>query len=98
MVIGTMNGDDFRAFAINASPANIHKVIDPLFLDNLIERFQTITRDETLGSRARKNRLIELHKDMCGMSFFEKLTSALIRLPHVSCLGVVLWVLGCRIA
>ena len=41
--------------------------------------------------------LVEIIRPFAGRAY-EKLTSALIRLPHVPLLGVVLWVLGCRIA
>ena len=55
------------------SPENIHKVIDPLFLDDLKAKFIDIRDSEDLTPRQKKNRYARLHQQMCTMKFFETL-------------------------
>ena len=50
---------------------NIHKVIDPLFLDELRGEFEAICNDPALTERKKLNRLRKLHKRICSMNFFD---------------------------
>lgn len=69
---GTLNPETRRSGGMHyTSPENIHKVIDPLFLDDLNERFRAITNDQTLTERQKRNRLQKLHKEICSLQFFD---------------------------
>lgn len=52
-------------------PENIHKVIDPLFLDELKQELTDILEDTSLGERARRNRLERYHDKIASLTFFE---------------------------
>ena len=62
------------------SPENIHKVIDPLFLDDLKAEFAAIKNAEGTTPRKRKNALARFHAKLCGLKFFENCTTSLIRI------------------
>ncbi|WP_270773201.1 type IIL restriction-modification enzyme MmeI [Pauljensenia sp. OF14-1SRA] len=53
------------------SPENIHRVIEPLFLNDLKAELEQILSDPTLGERARHNRLEKFHEKIAGLSFFD---------------------------
>ena len=53
------------------SPENIHKVIDPLFLDGLKDELAEILEDATLGPVKRKNELTKFHNKLAGLTFFD---------------------------
>ena len=61
------------------SPENIHKVIDPLFLDDLWEEFHAIKSNEELSPVKRNNQYRKLHKKICSLKFLEICTTSLIR-------------------
>ena len=48
---------------------NIHKVIDPLFLDDLREEFENIK--ETKQEKARETKLIEFQKKLGNLKFLD---------------------------
>ncbi len=50
---------------------NIHKVIDPLFLDDLRSEFDSICGDAELTERKKLNRLRKLHQHMCSLKFLD---------------------------
>ena len=61
----TLNPDTRRAGGMHyTSPANIHKVIDPLFLDDLKSQLAQILEDSAIGERARTNRLREYQRKL----------------------------------
>ncbi len=53
------------------SPENIHKVIDPLFLDDLKADFAAIRDEEGTTPRKRKAALTNFHKKLCSLKFFD---------------------------
>lgn len=53
------------------SPENIHKVIDPLFLDNLKAEYRAIKDDEALGDKRRRNRLLAFQDRLSSLTFFD---------------------------
>lgn len=53
------------------SPENIHKVIDPLFLDDLRAEYRAIKDDETLGDKRRRNRLLAFQDRLSSLTFFD---------------------------
>lgn len=55
------------------SPENIHKVIDPLFLDDLKAELQAIGDAEGLIPRQRTNRYWAFHEKLCDLRFLETL-------------------------
>ena len=68
----TLNPETRRSGGMHyTSPENIHKVIDPLFLDDLRARFEDIAADADLTERKRMNRLRKLHKEICTLTFFD---------------------------
>lgn len=53
------------------SPENIHKVIDPLFLDALHTELEAILNDAALSPVKKNNRLKKLHDKIAGLTFFD---------------------------
>ena len=53
------------------SPENIHKVIDPLFLDDLKKEFSDIRDTEGLTPRQRNKQYQVLHDKLCSLTFFD---------------------------
>lgn len=53
------------------SPENIHKVIDPLFLDDLTEELNAIIEEPGLTERKRRNRLNKFHDKISSLTFFD---------------------------
>lgn len=50
---------------------NIHRLIDPLFLDDLTAELKAIEDDKTLGDRARANRLRAYQDKLAGLTFLD---------------------------
>lgn len=50
---------------------NIHRLIDPLFLDGLKVELKAIEDDETLGERARNNRLTAYQDRLASLQFLD---------------------------
>lgn len=68
----TLNPEPRRSGGMHyTSPENIHKVIDPLFLDDLRARFDSIAADADLTERKCMNRLRKLHQEICALTFFD---------------------------
>ena len=68
----TLNPETRREGGMHyTSPENIHKVIDPLFLDDLKSEFQQIKSEEGVTPRKRKRALAEFHKKICSFRFFD---------------------------
>ncbi|MBQ6522448.1 MAG: class I SAM-dependent DNA methyltransferase, partial [Atopobiaceae bacterium] len=68
----TLNPETRRQGGMHyTSPENIHKVIDPLFLDGLKREFADIQNDPDLTPRQRKNRYSNLHRKICSLTFFD---------------------------
>lgn len=53
------------------SPENIHKVIDPLFLDGLNAELEAILTEEGVGPVKRRNNLTRFHDKIAGLTFFD---------------------------
>lgn len=53
------------------SPENIHKLIGPLFLDELKEELDNILSDTSFGETARHNRLRKFHDKIANMTFLD---------------------------
>ena len=68
----TLNPETRRKGGIHyTSPENIHKVIDPLFMDALKDEFNAILIDEDLTPKKRKNRLKSFRDKIGSMRFFD---------------------------
>ncbi|MFD2674108.1 type IIL restriction-modification enzyme MmeI [Gulosibacter bifidus] len=68
----TLNPETRRSGGMHyTSPENIHRVIGPLFLDGLKAELESILSDNSLGQRARRNRLNAFHDKIAGLTFFE---------------------------
>lgn len=68
----TLNPETRREGGMHyTSPENIHKVIGPLFLDDLKAELEGILADDSLGERARHNRLRKFHDKIAGLTFFD---------------------------
>lgn len=68
----TLNPETRRAGGMHyTSPENIHKVIDPLFLDDLKAELQATDDAEGLTPRKRTNRYRTFHEKLCGLRFPE---------------------------
>lgn len=50
---------------------NIHRLIDPLFLDDLKAELKAIEDDKSLGKRAQKNRLKAYQKKLASLKFLD---------------------------
>lgn len=53
------------------SPVNIHKVIDPLFLDDLTAELEAILMEPGITERKRKNKLNRFHEKLGALTFFD---------------------------
>lgn len=68
----TLNPETRREGGMHyTSPENIHRVIEPLFLNDLKADLEQILSDPALGERARHNRLEKFHEKIAGLSFFD---------------------------
>lgn len=68
----TLNSETRREGGMHyTSPENIHRVIEPLFLNDLKAELEQILSDPSLGERARHNRLEKFHEKIAGLSFFD---------------------------
>ena len=68
----TLNPETRRSAGMHyTSPENIHKVIDPLFLDELKAEFAAIRDEEGMTPRKKKNALARFHAKLCGLKFFD---------------------------
>lgn len=68
----TLNPETRRSGGMHyTSPENIHKVIDPLFLDGLKDEYDSIMGADDLTPRQKLNRLRKLHKKMADLKFLD---------------------------
>lgn len=68
----TLNPETRRSGGMHyTSPENIHKVIDPLFLDGLKEELKSICTEEGVTPRKRENALKRFHEKICSLTFFD---------------------------
>ena len=68
----TLNPETRRKGGMHyTSPENIHKVIDPLFLNDLKAEFETIRTDEELSVIKKRNRYRKFHEKLCSLVFFD---------------------------
>ena len=68
----TLNPETRRSGGMHyTSPENIHKVIDPLFLDDLKEELKSICTEEGATPRKRENALRRFHEKICSLTFFD---------------------------
>jgi type II restriction enzyme methylase subunits-like protein len=68
----TLNPKTRRSAGMHyTSPENIHKVIDPLFLDDLKVEFAAIRDEEGATPRKKKNALARFHAKLCSLKFFD---------------------------
>ena len=68
----TLNPETRRKGGMHyTSPENIHKVIDPLFLDSLKSEFDAIRSAEELSVIKRRNRYRKFHEKLCSLVFFD---------------------------
>lgn len=68
----TLNPETRRKGGMHyTSPENIHKVIDPLFLDGLKAAFEAIRDDKELSVIQKRNRYKKFHHKLCTLTFFD---------------------------
>ena len=68
----TLNPETRRSGGMHyTSPENIHKVIDPLFLDALKEEFAAIRDEVGATPRKKKAALAGFHKKLCSLKFLD---------------------------
>ena len=68
----TLNPETRRSGGMHyTSPENIHKVIDPLFLDALKEEFAAIRDEVGATPRKKKAALANFHKKLCSLKFLD---------------------------
>ena len=68
----TLNPETRRKGGMHyTSPENIHKVIDPLFLDDLKKEFTDIRDNNELTPRQKKNRYKLFLDKLCSLKFFD---------------------------
>ncbi|MDO5535064.1 MAG: N-6 DNA methylase [Propionibacteriaceae bacterium] len=68
----TLNPETRRSGGMHYTSAqNIHRLIDPLFLDELTAELDSILTDADLGDRARRNRLERYHDKLASLTFFD---------------------------
>lgn len=68
----TLNPETRRSGGMHyTSPENIHKVIDPLFLDGLQEELDSIRSEEGVTPRKRKNALRRFRKKLASLKFLD---------------------------
>ena len=76
----TLNPETRRSGGMHyTSPENIHKVIDPLFLDDLKEELKSICTEEGTTPRKRENALKRFYEKICSFTFFEKIVAGFIQ-------------------
>lgn len=69
----TLNPETRRAGGMHyTSPENIHKIIDPLFLDDLKAELATILADMSVTPRTRTARLRRFHDKIASLTFLER--------------------------
>nr|WP_295027728.1 type IIL restriction-modification enzyme MmeI [uncultured Mobiluncus sp.] len=84
----TLNPETRRAGGMHyTDPANIHKVIDPLFLDDLKAELQAIDDAEGLTPRQRTNRYRAFHERLCSLRFLEALRAEWIQIGRTYALA-----------
>ena len=68
----TLNPEVRRSGGMHyTSPENIHKVIDPLFLDDLKEELNALLLDNDITTAARKKKLQKFREKLGNMRFFD---------------------------
>lgn len=68
----TLNPETRHAGGMHyTSPENIHKVIDPLFLNALTDELASIINEPGVGAVKRRNNLKRYHDKLAGLTFFE---------------------------
>ncbi|MCR4766905.1 MAG: methylase [Saccharofermentans sp.] len=68
----TLNPETRRKGGMHyTSPENIHKVIDPLFLNDLKAEFDAIRTNEELSVIQKRNRYKKFHEKLCSLVFFD---------------------------
>lgn len=68
----TLNPETRRKGGMHyTSPENIHKVINPLFLDDLKAEFDAIRTEEDLSAIKRRNKYKKFHEKLCSLVFFD---------------------------
>lgn len=68
----TLSHDQRRAGGMHYTTVkNIHRLIDPLFLNDLKAELKTIEDDKTIGERARNNRLIRFQNKLASLKFLD---------------------------
>lgn len=70
----TLNPETRRSGGMHyTSPENIHKVIDPLFLDELIAELESIVGNTAQGAGNRAKALRRFHDKIASLTFFERI-------------------------
>lgn len=68
----TLNPETRRSGGMHyTSPQNIHRLIDPLFLDDLKAELEGILTAEGIGDRKRRNNLNRFHEKIAALRFFD---------------------------
>lgn len=68
----TLNPETRHAGGMHyTSLENIHKVIDPLFLDDLNAEYESIRNQQGITQRQRRNRLNKFHKKLTTLNFLD---------------------------
>ncbi|HCG3140920.1 TPA: class I SAM-dependent DNA methyltransferase [Corynebacterium striatum] len=68
----TLNPETRHAGGMHyTSPENIHKVIDPLFLNALTDELASIINEPGVGAVKRRNNLKRYHDKLAGLTFFD---------------------------
>ncbi|MGN7211134.1 DNA methyltransferase [Brachybacterium paraconglomeratum] len=68
----TLNPETRRSGGMHyTSPQNIHKLIDPLFLDDLKAELDQILTEQGIGDKARHNKLRRFHDKIASLTFFD---------------------------
>ncbi|KZE67856.1 DNA methyltransferase [Micrococcus aloeverae] len=68
----TLNPETRRSGGMHyTSPQNIHRLIDPLFLDALKAELDGILTAQGVGDRKRRNELTRFHDKIAGLRFFD---------------------------
>ncbi|MFP7696445.1 class I SAM-dependent DNA methyltransferase [Trueperella sp. LYQ143] len=68
----TLNPETRRSGGMHyTSPENIHRVIDPLFLDDLKNELKEILHTDRLSESKRRNQLMRFHDKIAGLTFFD---------------------------
>ncbi|MCR5804212.1 MAG: class I SAM-dependent DNA methyltransferase [Clostridia bacterium] len=68
----TLNPETRRKGGMHyTTPENIHKVIDPLFLNDLKAEFEAIKNDNDLSVIQKRNRYKKFHHKLCTLTFLD---------------------------